>query len=111
LLEGHCSGGAAVVALDIVSGFERLVLLHPARLASRLVDRLVVRLAVRPATFAVAATVAAVVAAAVAVACGIIWLAAVVVRLQELLVVRSADAGTPQSVRRILQLGTPQGPI
>jgi len=97
LLEGHCSGGAAVVALDIVSGFERLVSLHPARLAGCLVDRLVDRLAVRPAAFAVAATV---VAAAVVAAAVVGWLAAVVVRLQELLGVRSADAGTLSSVRR-----------
>ena len=99
LLEGHCSGGAAVVALDIVSGFERLVSLHPARVAGRLVDRLVDRLAARPVAFAVAAAVVAAASAALAYE-AVGSFATAVVRLQELPGMRSADAGMLRSVRR-----------
>ena len=80
------------VALDIECGFGQLISLYTARLADRLDDRFVAR----PVMVAVAAAVAAAVAVAAAAA-----VAAIVVCPQELPGVRSSDAGTPQSVRRI----------
>ena len=82
-----------VGAVDVASGFERLVSLPAARivglLVERLVDRLVDRLVARLATFVVAAAAAAAVS-----------VAAIVVCPQRLPGVRFADAGMPWSVRR-----------